>query len=271
MVRKILIIIALFAAFATAQGQVNYDLLEKIDFNDTTLVDSDYLKTALSEYIDAAQNPGADAQKQMFDYILAVDAVLQRCTDFEMYKSVYQYFIYGFSALGANMLVDYMMSLPYLERVKATNAQIDEIIKLAGSFERVKIGQEAPDIQAVTIENNDFSLYGIENEYVIILFWSSTCPHCRDLLVELSDFAKKHKNCTVVTVTVSKDFKQVRKLLKKSGLKKGFNICDGEGWNSKIIQDYAVDTTPSLFLLDKDKVIVAKPFDYEELVNSIGL
>ena len=268
---KLLIIIVLMSVFSILEGQVNDTLLKKIDFNDTTLVDSDFLKTTLAEYVDSAKNPQLTGENQMYNYILAVDEVLKKCTSYPMYKFVYQYFIYGFSELGANMVVDYMMRVPYLENVGANSGQRNEIIALAASFEKIKIGHKAPDIHAVTIDGREFDLNSVENRYVIILFWSYTCPHCCSLLEELSGFVKENKDFAVVTVSVSKELKKVKKTLKKARITQCYNVCDGEGWKSPIIENYAVDMTPSMFLLDKDRNIIAKPFDTEEIMNSIEL
>ncbi len=43
------------------------------------------------------------------------------------------------------------------------------------------------------------------------------------------------------------------------------NILDLKKWDSQKAKDYGVTAIPSYFLLDKNKVIVAKPNDVEEL------
>lgn len=264
---KTLIIIVLLSAFSMTRAQINDALLEKIDFNDTTLINTDFLNSTLAEYIDSAQNQELSAESQMYNYILAADNILKNCTTYPMYKYVYQYLISGFSELGANLVVDYMVRLPHLDYLDANDEQLNEIISIAESYNRVKIGYKAPDIECVTIDDKLFNLYAVEDRFTIILFWSYSCPHCRDLIKELTEFADKNKDVTVVTVNVSGDLKKVRRLLKKTGAIKYHNIFANEGWKSQIVEDYAVDMTPSLFLLDEDKVIIAKPFDIDEIIE----
>lgn len=266
---KSLIVIALLFAFSNVRGQGNDVLLEKIDFSDTTLIDSDFMRMTIAEYIDSSQTPDMSERDRMYSMILAADNILGRCvSSFPMYRFVYQYLIYGFSELGLNSVIDYMIHVPYLAVLNADEEQRAEIINLAMSYERVKIESKAPDIQAVTINRRDFKLYDIDAEYTIILFWSYSCPHCRDLIAELSDFFGKDKSFAVVTVNVSGDLKKVKRLLKKNRLVE-YAVCDGKGWESPIVDDYAVDMTPSMFLLDKEKKILAKPFDFEELIKEI--
>ena len=228
------------------------------------------LLLTLSPFLRGQVNNGLQ-KVQVYDLILEADKQLSECQDYESYKSVYQYLIYGFSELGANIAVDYMIRLPYFEYLDATDEQKEEIMAIASSFERVKIGNKAPDIQAVTINNECFDLYNVDQDYTIILFWSYSCPHCHDLLKELANFAKKNKNFAIVTVNVSGEVKQVKRLLRRVGMKNYHNICDGEGWQSPIVEDYAVDMTPSMMLLDKDKIIIGKPFNTEGIENIVEL
>ena len=242
------------------------EILKSINSRDSV----DFIKMALANYIDAYRNPELSPDSQMYSYILAADNILKKSTDYPTYVFVYQYFISGFSELGANMVVDYLIRMPYLEQINATSGEKNIIINISESYKRVKIGSKAPDIQTVTINKKVFNLDDVDSEYTIILFWSYSCPHCRDLIKELSSFAKNHKDFAVVTVNVSGDLKKVKRILRKNHLAQ-FNICDGKGWDSQIVNDYAVDMTPSLFLLDKDKIIIAKPFDIDDILNSIEL
>lgn len=269
---KALIIIVLLSAFSVAKGQTDNSLLDKIDFNDTTLIEGDLMWATIAEYITQAQQSNANPKNQSYNMIMAADNVLSRCvSSYQMYVAVYQYLLSGFSQLGNNMLVDYLVRMPYLEHLNADDEQINYIISIAESYQRVKIGTKAPEIQSITVYNQDFDLYNLDNKQTVILFWSYSCLHCRDLIRELGELASSNADVNIVTVNVSGDLRQVKKLLKKSGLKNQYNICDGKGWDSPIVDAYAVDMTPSLFLLDENKIIVAKPFDIDEVINSIGL
>ena len=269
---KLLIIIVLLAIFNIVEGQVEDSILDEIDFNDTTLIESDFMWKTIADYITAEQNKDTDPNNQMYNMILAADNVLSRSsTCYTMYKSVYQYLICGFSELGANMVVDYMMRMPYFEYVNPSVEQRDEIMEFASRFERVKIGKQAPDIHSNTIKNIEFTLSEIKSKKTLVLFWSYSCPHCRDMIKNLGKLASKKKDLAIVTVNVSGDLKKVKRLLKRSRLDKAYNICDGLGWNSPIVVDYAIDMTPSMFLLDGNKILIAKPFDFEELINIIDL
>ena len=261
----------LMSVLATAKGQDEGVELDKIDFNDTSLIESDILWSTISDYITQEQNKDSDKKSQIYNMILATDNVLSRCMSYPMYKSVYQFLISGFSELGANLVVDYMARMPYLEFINADDEQMAEIMHVASQYERVKIGKKAPDIQSVTIDNAEFALSNIEKKYTLVLFWSYSCPHCRDLIDELADIKADYQDLAIVTVNVAGEKKKVKKMLKQTHFDKNYNIYDGKGWNSPIVEDYAVDMTPSMFLLDENKILIAKPLDIEELIKIIEL
>ena len=262
----------LFAIVNMAMGQSEKSVLDRIDFNDTTMIEGDFLWQTIADYITSEQNKATDPNSQTYNMILAADNVLSRsCTSFVMYKAVYQYLINGFYELGATKVVDYMIRMPYLEYLDTNDAERDEIMSMASQYDRVKIGFQAPDIHAKTINNLEITLSEIKSKNTLVFFWSYSCPHCREMIKELGKLAQKDKNLTIITVNVSGKLKRIKRLLKKSGLNDAYNIYDGKGWDSPIVEDYAVDMTPSLFLLDENKILIAKPFDIEEVIKLIGL
>lgn len=263
---KSLIIILLLAVANVAVGQVEESILDRIDFSDTTMINNDFMWETIAEYITTEQHKSVSYDSQMYNMILAADDILSRsCTSYDMYKAVYQFLIYGFSELRAYTVVDYMMSMPYLKNVASEQRQYDEMKNIASQYERVKIGSKASDIQSNTIKKLEFTLSEIKAQKIVIFFWSYSCPHCRDMIKELGNIMAKHQDVAIVTVCVSTELKQVKRLLRKSHLDKAYNICDGLGWNSPIVNDYAVEMTPSMFLLDENMIILAKPFDIVEL------
>ena len=267
---KIFVIIVLVSVFSFSKGQTDESLLNQIDFNDTTLIAGDFMWQTIAEYITEAQNSTDDPKNQMYMMILAADNVLSRSVvSYDMYRAVYQYLISGFSKLGANMVVDYLVRMPYLEYLNPNDEQRAVISSIAEVYNRIKIGFVVPEIQSIMTNKLEFTLSEINAPNTVILFWSESCPHCCELVRKLGQLAAERNDVAVVTVCVSKDLKKVKRMLRKAKLNNQYNICDGLGWDSPIVEDYAVDITPSLFLLDENKVLIAKPFDIEEVKEKL--
>ena len=58
--------------------------------------------------------------------------------------------------------------------------------------------------------------------------------------------------------------KEVEAAVKKMRLP-GYHFYDDSRWEGKAFLDYHVFSTPTVFLLDKEKNIVCKPYDWSEL------
>lgn len=239
----------------------------EVDFNDVALIPTNVLTAKVVDFLFLQQVPGKKTEQQQFDIILGIDRVLNLASvNYQMYKFLFQYLVEGFAELGFDEIVDYMIRLPYLEDIPTTDEQYDELMSIAESNSRVKIGDKARNISGITVFDDEFDLYSIDSDFVIVYFWSYSCPYCHEIIHEMKQFLEEHDNYTLVSVIVKGELKKIKSLIRKEKLD-GYFYCDGLEWHSPVVNDYAVSATPSIFILDKDKKIVKKPFDMDELIE----
>lgn len=257
--------------FKKQRNDLIANFFNDVDFNDSSLIPTDVLSNKIFDFLSIQQPAGQSRDQQLMTYILAVDNVLYRASvNYDVYKYVFQFIMELFNDLGVNEVVDYMTRMPYLEEMNCAESQYDELQSIVEFNSRVKIGGLAENISGKTIFDKDFSLYDIENDFIIVYFWSYSCEHCRENIKDLKIFLEKNHNFSLVAVTVKGDLKKVRNLVKKEKIV-GYFYHDGLEWNSPCVDDYAVSATPSFFLLDKDKRILYKPFDFKELNEFVNL
>ena len=89
------------------------------------------------------------------------------------------------------------------------------------------------------------------------MFWSSTCGHCLSELPELHKLVDSSIKVIAIGLEDAPEFwtetiKQFPKFTHVYGDKK---------WDNEIGNSYNVNSTPSYFVLNKDKIITAKPYD----------
>ena len=147
----------------------------------------------------------------------------------------------------------------------ATEAGNQEIVAQIEVHNRLRLGAIAPNIKwGKSPDEHELSmLEGAEN-YVLV-FWSSTCSHCLRELPALHDELKNNENVKVVAVGLEDDditWKQ------ESARMPHFEHAIALGkWDSEYADLYAIDQTPTYFILDKDKKIIAKPENDKEIVE----
>ena len=116
-----------------------------------------------------------------------------------------------------------------------------------------------PDI--CVIEAEDMSLSGYD--YYVVVFFSSGCGHCQTEMPQFYQFISGIENIQVLAIGLEDNRVQWESMA--GGYHEFINVIDLEKWSSQRVRDYGVQGIPSYFILDKDKKILAKPQDFDEL------
>jgi hypothetical protein len=80
---------------------------------------------------------------------------------------------------------------------------------------------------------------------------------------------KSLKNIQVITIGLEDEKDWWQDMTSK--WKEFINIIDLKKWESKRVKDFGVTATPTYFVLDKNKIIMAKPNDVNELTKVFGI
>ena len=169
--------------------------------------------------------------------------------------------------LGVEKVANYISETYLIDIAKKLND--DELIKGLTLFKNTSIGSKAPDFSFEISENKKTittklnELYTAEN-YVIV-FWSSTCSHCLDEIPQLQTFIKAQdaEQLQVIAIGLEDEPYKWKDLTYDYP---EFIHVYGEGkWDNKIGDDYGVTGTPTYFVLNKAKEIIAKPENVEAL------
>ena len=257
--------------FKKQRNDMITNFFNDVDFNDISLIPTDVLSNKIFDFLSIQITADQNADQKIMSLILGVDNVLNRATvNFKMYRFVFQLLIESFNELKMNDVVDYMTRIPYSEEIDCSEEQYNELLSTAEFNSRARIGSVAKNISGKTIFDEDFDMYSIENDFVIVYFWSYTCDHCRENIKELKLFLDENTNFSLVAVSVKGELKKTKNFVRKNKID-GYFYHDGLEWDCPFVDDYAVTATPSLYLLDKDKKIVYKPYDFKDLVNFVNL
>ncbi len=247
------------------------DFLNDVDFNDTSLIPTDVLVNKILDFFSIQITANQNEEQQIMSLILASDNVLNRATvNYGVYKFVFQFLMETFNELKLNDIVDYLSRIPYSEKIDCNEEQFNKLLSIAEFNSRARIGSLAKNISGQSIFEENFDLYSIDNDFTIVYFWSYTCEHCRENIKDLKVFLDDNPNFSLLAVSVKGNLKKIKNLVKKNKIN-GVFYHDGLEWDCPFVNDYGVTATPSFYLLDKDKKIVYKPFDFNELLNFVNL
>lgn len=129
---------------------------------------------------------------------------------------------------------------------------------------RLSIGALSPEItwEKNGVTNSLSNLSGAE--YYILIFWSSTCSHCLKEIPALHKELANYKNAKVVAVGLEDN--EQNWILESEKLPNFNHAITLEKWESEYAQLFAIQKTPTYFILDKDKRFVSKPENDKEVV-----
>ena len=132
--------------------------------------------------------------------------------------------------------------------------------------QEVLIGEVAPDVNLQTMENKPVALSGFRGKYVLLDFWGSFCPPCREENPNLVKCYKKYKDHGFEIYGVSLDDNKVDwdKAVKDDHIT-WCQVCDLKKWESPVARRYGVDAIPANFLLDPSGKVIARNLQGEKL------
>jgi cytochrome c biogenesis protein CcmG, thiol:disulfide interchange protein DsbE len=126
-----------------------------------------------------------------------------------------------------------------------------------GTTAAVRVGSPAPDFTLRLLTGETLSLASLKGKPVLVNFWASNCPHCRQeapIMVRVYE-RYRDKGLSVVSINVIWDnANDARQFVETYHLPYSVGL-DGGG---AIGSAYGVDATPTTFFIDKSGVVRAR-------------
>lgn len=239
---------------------------DHVDFNNKTLQSSNFLEERMLNYVFGMSS---DSKDELENYKENIDVVhsymkdapneVQRILLFDLWQQMSDL---GFESIANYIAENYLMDV-------AVSLNDQELLHALILYKNISKGNVAPDFDIEIKEKDKFitkrlsELQGAEN--YIIVFWSSTCSHCLDEVPQLQTYVKSLEKDKVKVIAIGLEDEPYRWKDLTYTYSEFIHVY-GEGkWDNKIGDDYGVSSTPTYFILDKDKKIISKPIDFKDL------
>ena len=128
------------------------------------------------------------------------------------------------------------------------------------------IGKQGQNVTAKGPDGKTYSLYDVDADFTIVYMFNPDCEHCQEQTPQLVDFIKNRKDDKVKVFTIALDTedKLWKDYVKKVQMDKYFtNVYDPT--NRAIYPNWYVDVTPEIYVLDKNKKIIAKNLQVNQI------
>lgn len=255
--------------------QYNYyknHFFDHIDFSDNQLLYAPVYHRKLKYYFERVVIRRPDSA------IAAADRLLKRLEDKSEYFQYTLAYIFNKYAQTKYMGFDQVMvhlAENYYLNGRAHWVSEEYLDKLQERVEKLKpnlIGNDAPKLdKAQSIEGYFYPLHEVEAKYTVIAFWEPDCGHCKKVIPNLHEtvyIELSNVGVQVYAFYTQSDKEEWSKFLEEKGLTDWINVWDPNNFTD-FRNKYDIYSTPTLFLLDKDKKIIAKRVDVETIKSII--
>ena len=222
----------------------------------------------LKEYLDKMVVPQQDSLIKEIDLLAAKARKNQETYKYLVWMCIVKYqnpeimgldavYVHLFDKYYANKEMDFWINAKTKQNLK------DHADQLRLSL----IGMTAPNLQMQDLNKQPRSMYDIKNKYTILFIFDPDCGHCREETPKLVNFYNAHKkkfDLEVYAVSADSSMKKMRDFITE--FKTPWITVNGpRSYVGSYQKLYDAQQTPSMYIIDNRKKIIAKKPPIEKL------
>ena len=242
---------------------------DNINFAEAGLVRTPFFQGRIDNYFDRVLIPAPDTV-----ILYAVQVIERSRSNPLMFRFILNHLFTKFSnssIMGMDAVFVHLAEKYYLTG-QADWINEESRTKIANRVADLKpnlIGSKAPNITLRDMKGVARELHKIKADVLVVYFWEPSCTHCKKVTPELNAVYKKYKSkgMEVFAVYTQDDMEKWKGYVDSNGLG-WINVWD-PARASRYHKLYDIDSTPVIYVLDKDKKIVAKRIGVESLERFI--
>jgi thiol-disulfide isomerase/thioredoxin len=255
---------------------------DDVNFNDDRLLRTPFFEPKLDDYFKYYVSPDPDSiiaevkyillyartGKEIFPYLLTKFTNKYINPEFMGQDKVFLYLFENFYAKGDTVLLNAASKKTITERAYSMMAN--------------QLGQPAPLLDLTDTTGKSVSLYNLKSPFTIVAFWDPNCGHCKEEIPRLDSFYQakwKKQGVAVFSVNIYdneipawKKFlveKKISNTWTQAYQTKASRTAEEKAGKPNYKQLYDVYKTPTIYLLDKDKRIIAKQLSLDQFNDLI--
>jgi len=246
------------------------DFFKGKDFRDTLLLQTDAYTSKVIEYLSLYRNPDYNFDEQEKAFIRAVDTLLLRNVMHDaVFSSIVQYLVGGFEKFKFERALNHIYE-QYVPMISCTDESVrNNLEKRLAQYSKIVPGVPAPDFNIPDIDGKMVHLYNCSAPKILLIFWASWCPHCKQELATLKSMtASSGKAVSVMPFIIAISIDSEEKKWRDEVLSQGYswtNCAELKGWNGPVVSSYYIFATPTFILLGPDKKIIEKSGTLNEI------
>jgi thiol-disulfide isomerase/thioredoxin len=249
-----------------------------VNFFDDRLTRTPFFESRIDKYFDQLVYPAADSVIKEMDYMLGYSTANAEMQKFLLLKFINRYYTQKYmweDAVFVHLFEKYFSQkdYPWMSE-KGKKLITDRAYSLMANI----MGNPAPEVELPDTTGKKRTLYSLQAPYVLLTIWDPTCGHCKETLPKLDSFYRaKWQAVGLKMFAVAKETEGKKSdwtsFIQDHKIGDWINVYDSkETEQSRVAanipsysQLFDVQSFPTLYLLDKDKRIIAKKLTYQQV------
>lgn len=245
-----------------------------IDFKDQLLTHTTDLKGFMDAYVNIYGTLALTEALRDSLFTLAGQRAIDKASagDPKVYGWMVDYFYKGYESFGIEPGMKMLQA--HLENPNCLTTKRQQILKRVEGMTKLVPGALSPGFILKDADSNnfDFHAYKGTSKYKLLLFWSADCEHCMALVKSLSEWYNEAGNkdkISIIAVSLDDTDTEVEKWKKAIPTLAGWKHLRAKGGvNAAIANDYAILSTPVMFLVEsQSNLIYGIPDGLDDLIT----
>ena len=238
---------------------------DNIDLTDERLIRTPLLYAKLDAFFTSALIQSPDTINK------EIDKLIKKCSaNYKIFQFVSVYLFNHFresEIMGHDAVLVKLADDIYLSGKAdwVTKEFKDDLRKQIDLLRPNLIGKKAENMVMDSYKGIFVSLYDVEKDFTVLYFWEPDCGHCKEATPKLKAYYDKPRDYSleVFAVCTTSDKAKWTKYIEDN------KLIWINGWDPKRSSHfdyyYNVQSTPTIYILDKNKKIIAKKLAVEEI------
>ena len=254
-----------------------------VNFYDERLARTPFFEARLDKYFEQLVFPNADSVNKELDWMLGYASINEEMQRFLLLKFVNRYLNQKYmweDAVFVHLFEKYFSQKTYPWLTEQGKKIItDRAYSLMANI----TGNPAANIELKDVNDKSISLYDIQSPFMVVTIWDPTCSHCKEMVPKLdSAYQATWKAMGVKMFAMAKETDGNKEtwlsFIKQHKLTDWTHVYYSKEEEKKRVeagipgysQLYDVQSFPTVYLLDKDKRIIAKKVTLEQINEILG-
>jgi peroxiredoxin len=240
---------------------------DNIDFSDERILHTPHYHSKLDHYFKNVVIQQPDSVIAAADFVL-----LKAKADKELFKYTLWYISKTYQSskiMGMDAVIVHLVEKYYTIPVASwlDSAGFYRVTSMVRSMKPLLIGKKAPALILEDTLGKYHSLYSLKAKYTVLVFWDPDCGLCQKEIPKLGSLYDSIKalDGEVMAAMGTPEADKWKKFIREHNLK-WINVGDPH-YRSSFREMYDLKSYPQLYILDENKVIIAKKLEAEQVID----